>query len=81
MERVFLSRWLFSPRTTFFSQEGVREEKDAKEGRQTVFFTALHPMSDSPEEENNDVTKPTKGTSLQEQLENNPVCDLKKVSG
>ena len=46
--------------------------KNAKEGRQTVFFTAL-PMSDEPEEYQRFV-ETTKGT-LEEQLEN-PGCDL-----
>ena len=32
--------------------------KDTKEGRQTVFFTAVHPMTDSQENEHYDVMKP-----------------------
>ena len=34
--------------------------KDAKERRQTVFFNALDPMSDEPEEEYQDLSKPRK---------------------
>ena len=34
--------------------------KDTKEGRQTVFFTAVDPMTDSQEDESYDVAKPRK---------------------
>ena len=34
--------------------------KDAKEGRQTVFFTALDSMNDEPEEEYQDLSNPRK---------------------
>ena len=34
--------------------------KDTKEGRQSVFFTALDPLSDEPDEEYEDSTKPRK---------------------
>ena len=34
--------------------------KDAKEGRQTVFFTASDPMSDEPEKEYQNLSKPRK---------------------
>ena len=34
--------------------------KDATKGRQTVFFTALDPLSDEPDEEFQDLLKPPK---------------------
>ena len=42
-------------------QSGLIERgKDAKKGRQTVFFTTLDPMNDEPEEEYQDLSKPRK---------------------
>ena len=49
--------------------------KDAKEGRQTVCFAALDPMSKEPDEEYQELVETTKGTA-QLQLENNPGCNL-----
>ena len=47
--------------------------KDAKEGRQTVFFKAVDSLTGSQEEEYQDVSKITKGT-LQEHVERVPGC-------
>ena len=54
--------------------------KDAKEGRQTVFFKAVHPMTGSQEEEYQDVSKITKSTQ-QEHVERVAGCHTSDQSG
>ena len=49
-------------------------QSGGREGRQTVFFTALDPMNEEPGEEYKELSRTTKGT-LQEQVENYPRCD------
>ena len=54
--------------------------KDAKEGRQTVFFKAVDPMTGSQEEEYQDVSKITKSTQ-QEHAESVSGCHTSDQSG
>ena len=59
--RAIQGRWLFPLVVLHYPiRIGLQEEKFAKEGRQTVFLTALDPVGDEPEEEPQDLSKPRK---------------------
>ena len=54
-----LSRWFFPLLHFYYSiRSDCRREKDSKEGRRTVFFTAVNPMNDPQSDEPYNVNEP-----------------------
>ena len=59
-ERVLLPRPLLPLCAPVLQSGLIARGKDAKEGRQKVFFTTLDPINDEPEEEYQDLSKKKK---------------------